>query len=316
MRLGMALDTLQKGGDGMAAMERITGHHFNYGEVSNMDRKMRRLIPWTFMSRNLPLQIESMWTKPRAYAQYQSLVRNFSEDPDPDTPDYWLAQGAFNTGLELAGLISTPPPTCRTPASWRTQALGQGRPEKLLSHINLAVPGAGRVLRRPTRKGSTRAAPIEPTAFEPLESVPMAVVPSPSLMMFLSGRPPEGTSGKPRRSARGEPGRARPPLFFFFFFPTWPGSRARARARARPPPPPSPQERALPLKQRQRREDPPARFGREMETSGPRWRKALILQPSPDLDEGADPRGRAHAEASPGTSRTADVICWLPAKET
>ena len=61
-----------------------------------MDVIARRMIPfWTFMSRNLPLQIESMWLRPRTYLQYQSLVRNFGEEMNPYTPDYWLSQGAF-----------------------------------------------------------------------------------------------------------------------------------------------------------------------------------------------------------------------------
>jgi hypothetical protein len=194
MRLGMALDTLQKGGDGMAAMERITKYHFNYGEVSNMDRKMRRLIPfWTFMSRNLPLQIESMWTKPRAYAQYQSLVRNFSEDPDPDTPEYWLAQGAFNTGLELGGAdLYAAPDLPHTRILEDVQALGQGRPEKLLSHINPLFRAP--VESFAANKKFYSGAPIEPNVFEPL-SVPMAAVAP--LMMPFGAVSEGGTSGKP-----------------------------------------------------------------------------------------------------------------------
>jgi hypothetical protein len=95
-RLAMALDSLAKGMSPEQALERINKFHFNYTQMSRLDRQARRLIPfWTFMSRNLPLQIEEMWMRPRTYLHYQSFVRNFGEAADPLTPDYWLAQGAF-----------------------------------------------------------------------------------------------------------------------------------------------------------------------------------------------------------------------------
>jgi hypothetical protein len=95
-RMGMALNSVHRhqGLDGM--VDRITKYHFNYRELSSMDVTARRYIPfWTFMSRNLPLQLEQMWLRPQMYLRYQSMVRNFSEAPDPLTPNYWLMQGAF-----------------------------------------------------------------------------------------------------------------------------------------------------------------------------------------------------------------------------
>jgi hypothetical protein len=95
-RLGMALDTIERGGSMNQALARITKFHFDYTQVSRMDRTAKRLIPfWTFLSRNLPLQIEQMWLRPRTYLHYRSFVRNFGQMPDPYTPDYWLQQGAF-----------------------------------------------------------------------------------------------------------------------------------------------------------------------------------------------------------------------------
>jgi len=96
LRLGMALDSIYRGASLDQALGRITKFHFDYTQVSRLDRQAKRFIPfWTFISRNLPLQVEQMWTRPRAYLIYQSFVRNFGEVPDPLTPDYWLAQGAF-----------------------------------------------------------------------------------------------------------------------------------------------------------------------------------------------------------------------------
>jgi hypothetical protein len=96
LRLGMALDSMAKGQNVAAALERVTRFHFDYSRLSTFDHTARRLIPfWTFMSRNIPLQIESMWLRPATYLHYQSFVRNFGEAADPLTPDYWLSQGAF-----------------------------------------------------------------------------------------------------------------------------------------------------------------------------------------------------------------------------
>jgi len=96
LRLAMALDSVHKGMNLGAAMDRITRYHFDYSSLSSLDHQARKLIPfWTFISRNIPLQIESMWARPRTYLQYQHFVRNFGEAADPLTPDYWLSQGAF-----------------------------------------------------------------------------------------------------------------------------------------------------------------------------------------------------------------------------
>ncbi|HEX5015992.1 MAG TPA: hypothetical protein VFX15_00225 [Actinomycetes bacterium] len=95
-RMGMALNSARRGQSLDAAVDRLTKYHFNYRELSSMDVTARRYIPfWTFMSRNLPLQLEQMWLRPQMYLRYQSLVRNFEETPDPLTPEYWLGQGAF-----------------------------------------------------------------------------------------------------------------------------------------------------------------------------------------------------------------------------
>lgn len=102
VRLGMAIDSMKNGETVQGAIQRISRIHFDYADVSRIDEQAKRLIPfWTFMSRNLPLQISQIWTKPRVYQQYQNLVRNFSEDNPENTPQYWLDAGAFNTGLTV-----------------------------------------------------------------------------------------------------------------------------------------------------------------------------------------------------------------------
>jgi hypothetical protein len=102
VRLGMALDSIGRGESINDALTRITRVHFDYGQLSAMDQNMKRLIPfWTFMSRNLPLQISQMYTKPGLYAAYDSVVRNFAVPNQPFTPEYWTRTGAFNTGANV-----------------------------------------------------------------------------------------------------------------------------------------------------------------------------------------------------------------------
>lgn len=103
VRMGMALDSrlpVELGGKGLGfdqSVARITKFHFNYSQLSKLDRNAKAFIPfWTFMSRNLPLQIEMMWTNPRAYAMYKSFVRNVNDDQEGDiVPKYIKEIGGF-----------------------------------------------------------------------------------------------------------------------------------------------------------------------------------------------------------------------------
>lgn len=103
VRLGLALHALKQGDGVDGALNRITRIHFDYSQVSQFDERAKRFIPfWTFMSRNLPMQVSQMWTKPRTYQKYNNFLRNFSVPPDEFTPEYILEAGGFDTDLETA----------------------------------------------------------------------------------------------------------------------------------------------------------------------------------------------------------------------
>lgn len=106
VRLPVVMDTLENGGTVLEGMQRARRLHFDYSQVSQFDERMKRLIPfWTFMSRNLPLQISQMWTHPRTYAKYNSFIRNFRGEKEPGEPDYFGSTGAFRfMDVELGGL--------------------------------------------------------------------------------------------------------------------------------------------------------------------------------------------------------------------
>ena len=102
VRVPVVMDTLIRGGSAADGMARARYLHFDYSQVSKFDERMKRLIPfWTFMSRNLPMQLSQMWTKPRTYAKYNHFIRNFRGDPAPNTPEYFEAIGAFRFGPDV-----------------------------------------------------------------------------------------------------------------------------------------------------------------------------------------------------------------------
>jgi hypothetical protein len=147
VRLGMALDTIAKGGSVSEALERISRIHFDYGQISKMDEKARMLIPfWTFYSRNLPLQIEQMWLKPKAYSQFQSVMS--AAPPDAEyTPEYWDNPGNWNTGATTSkgivyGNLDLPFTRSSQQIKDITDLL-QLQPKGLLAQVNplLAAPG-------------------------------------------------------------------------------------------------------------------------------------------------------------------------------
>jgi hypothetical protein len=109
--MGMAIDSMLGGGarEGSRgtvaeATQRINRIHFNYSQVGEMDEMARRVIPfWTFLSRNVPLQMQQMLMKPRTYLTYASFVRNF-EDPSgsEDLPKWMRMANGFRLTSGLA----------------------------------------------------------------------------------------------------------------------------------------------------------------------------------------------------------------------
>jgi hypothetical protein len=105
VRLPMALDSLRHGDSMQGAFDRLARVHFDYNDVSKFDAKARRIIPfWTFLSRNLPLQVTEMWQKPGLYMKYTHFVQNMASVDESYTPEYWLQAGAFNTGAHIPNI--------------------------------------------------------------------------------------------------------------------------------------------------------------------------------------------------------------------
>lgn len=81
LRLAMALDSVGRGQNLTQASARIQRIHFDYSQMSQFDRRAKAVFPfWMFMSRNLPLQIQQMLAKPRAYQVYANFARNMNDE--------------------------------------------------------------------------------------------------------------------------------------------------------------------------------------------------------------------------------------------
>ena len=89
LRIPMALDSIRQGHTFDEAVARISRVHFDYGDLSRLDEAAKTVIPfWIWTSRNVPLQITQIMTRPKGYYQYEKLQNNFPlAIDDPNTPE-------------------------------------------------------------------------------------------------------------------------------------------------------------------------------------------------------------------------------------
>lgn len=91
MRLPMALDSVLRGHSFDQAVNRVTMYHFDYTDLSSLDKFMHNIVPfWIWTSRNLPLQVASQWSRPSAYATYEKLQEANPVEEDIFLPK-WLS---------------------------------------------------------------------------------------------------------------------------------------------------------------------------------------------------------------------------------
>jgi hypothetical protein len=89
MRLPMALDSTLRGHSLDQTINRINMYHFDYTDLSTLDRFMHNIVPfWIWTSRNLPLQVASQWSRPSAYLTYDKLQQAYPVDEDIFLPSW------------------------------------------------------------------------------------------------------------------------------------------------------------------------------------------------------------------------------------
>jgi hypothetical protein len=84
------------------AMNQVAKYHFNYRDISSFDRAAKRVIPfWTFMSRNIPLQLDNLAKHPdvlnRTYGNLKRVLESGQQN-DPVVPSYFMNLGGIKLG--------------------------------------------------------------------------------------------------------------------------------------------------------------------------------------------------------------------------
>lgn len=131
LRGSLAYDTALKGGDQFEAIGNVYKFHFDYEDLSSIERRyMKRISPfYTWSRRNVPLQVEMLFQKPVAYARIGYIQDNIERlSPQEDLVPAWFSEvGGFRlpftnpTGEQLYMMPDLPPLDLRkvvNPQEW------------------------------------------------------------------------------------------------------------------------------------------------------------------------------------------------------
>ena len=89
VRFPMALDTIRKTGDFAEAVQRINRYHFDYSDLSELDRKALNFVPfWIWTTRNIPTQLANQFMRPQAYAVWENIQESLPIDGDLALPGW------------------------------------------------------------------------------------------------------------------------------------------------------------------------------------------------------------------------------------
>jgi hypothetical protein len=98
-RFMLAFDSATKGMDFTESFNRTRRFLVDYNDPTILDDTVRNVIPfWTWISRNLPVQIVTQWTNPKPYVIYQRFANNFRVEEDEQLPDYMKKQNPIKVG--------------------------------------------------------------------------------------------------------------------------------------------------------------------------------------------------------------------------
>jgi hypothetical protein len=86
-RFVLGFDGGMQGMDTAMSTARVRRFYFDYEDISQLDKDMKKIIPfWIFTKNNIITQSVNMWTSPQPYLKYESFKRNFRDTP-PDNSD-------------------------------------------------------------------------------------------------------------------------------------------------------------------------------------------------------------------------------------
>ena len=143
VRLPMAIDSFNKGQTFDEAVARIARVHFDYSDLSKFDETAKRIIPfWVWTSRNIPLQLTQILTRPKAYYEYQRVQEEFPPNTNLLMPKWISDREPLGISNAVGNWVLTPDlPHIRMKAMFESfanpqQALGQtGLPIRLPAEL-------------------------------------------------------------------------------------------------------------------------------------------------------------------------------------
>jgi len=131
-RFMLAWDSAVRGDDYVSAFNRTKRFLFDYNDPTILDETVRNIIPfWTWMSRNLPLQLVNQWANPRPYLIYEKFANNFGAGEEDVLPSYMQETGH---SIKLGGAMWLHPDLPHSKV--RQQVEEFGNPVRMMSYVN------------------------------------------------------------------------------------------------------------------------------------------------------------------------------------
>ena len=100
LRAALGFDTLKKGGDTVDAVRQINKYHFDYSDLTDVERRIKDVIPfYTWQKNVIPVLLESMGKRPQAWS---NLLRT-KKELELHSPQEGLVPDYFgeNLGIRL-----------------------------------------------------------------------------------------------------------------------------------------------------------------------------------------------------------------------
>jgi hypothetical protein len=108
-RFSLALSSLRKGLPFEAAANAVSRYHFDYTNLSSLDKFMSNIVPfWIFASRNIPLQIVNQIARPKIYNMYTAAQRNFPALGQENMPEWLRRRGPLQMPFMGPGNVINP----------------------------------------------------------------------------------------------------------------------------------------------------------------------------------------------------------------
>lgn len=99
VRLALGLKVVRDGGTMEQAAATIGRFHFDYTDLSKLDRAAKQFVPfWLWTTRNIPLQIVNQAIRPGMYNAYESLRRQMPVDDNLVLPKWLARRGPLGLG--------------------------------------------------------------------------------------------------------------------------------------------------------------------------------------------------------------------------